>query len=82
MDLAFMELPLMYFPTTLVDLVLALELDPDHQRKRPKIDPDLLHQERRVLQEKEEALQDLEVHHLNKKMVVVPEVDQPKESVY
>jgi hypothetical protein len=76
MDLAFMELPLMYFPTTLVDLVLALELDPDHQRKRPKIDPDLLHQKQ--AQEKEEVLQDLEVYPLNK-MVVVPEVDQPKE---
>jgi hypothetical protein len=46
MDLAFMELPLMYFPTTLAVLVLArnLEPDPDPQRKRPKIDPDLLHQ--------------------------------------
>jgi hypothetical protein len=84
MDLAFMELPLMSFPTTLADLVLVLGPDPDPRRKRQKIDPDLLHQkERQVLQEKEEALQDLEVHHLNKRMVAVPEVYQPKsEKVY
>jgi len=77
MDLAFMELPLMYSLTTLADL--ALDPDPDPRRKRQKIDPDLLHQkERQVHQEKEEALQDPEVHHLNKKMAVAHEVDQPK----
>jgi len=78
MDLAYMELPLMYSPTILAVLVLAL--DPDPRRERQKIDPDLLHQkERQVRQEKEEALQDPEVHHLlNKKMAVAHEVDQPK----
>jgi hypothetical protein len=47
MDLAFMELPLMYSPTTLA--VLGLALDPDPRRKRQKMDPDLLHQKERLV---------------------------------
>jgi hypothetical protein len=71
MDLVFMELRLMSSPTTLADLVL--DPDPDPQRKRPKI-AEVLHQKESQV---EVPHQDLEVRHLNKK-IAVHEVYQPK----